>query len=113
MPAQYDILAYQGDTFTLEFYIDGNFSAHTPRMQLRTTPGAASPTVDLTVANGGIVMAYNGGTNKTQITATITAAVTATLLPATIYYYDFQFTLANVVKTYLAGNFTLCSEVTR
>ncbi len=106
--AKYDITHYQGDTFILAFYLGGDFTAQTPLMQLRTTPSSATVTATPT-----ITMTYDAATDKTFVQATMTAATTAALLPATVYYYDFEFTNAGVVTTYLYGNFSITAEVTR
>lgn len=106
--AKYDITHYQGDTFTLAFYMTGDFTSQTPLMQLRTTPSSASVTATPT-----ITMSYSAGTGKTFVEATMSAATTAALLAGTVYYYDFQFNNAGVVTTYLYGNFSITAEVTR
>jgi len=106
--AKYDITHYQGDTFILAFYLTGDYTSQTPLMQLRTSPSTAS-----VAATPTITMTYNAGTGKTFVQATMTATTTAALLPSTVYYYDFQFTNAGVVTTYLYGNFSITAEVTR
>jgi ABC-type transport system involved in Fe-S cluster assembly fused permease/ATPase subunit len=100
--AKYDIMHYQGDTFTLAFYMTGDVTSQTPLMQLRTSPSSA-----VVSATPTITMTYNAGTGKTFVEATMTSVVTAA------YYYDFQFTNAGVVTTYLYGNFTMTAEVSR
>lgn len=106
--AKYDIMHYQGDTFTLAFYMTGDVTSQTPLMQLRTSPSSATVSATPTIA-----MTYNAGTNKTFVEATMTSTVTAALSEGTVYYYDFQFDNAGVVTTYLYGNFTMTAEVSR
>lgn len=108
IPAKYDITHYQGDTFTLAFYLTGDYSSQTALMQLRTDPSNAS-----VAATPTITVTYNAGTGKSFVEATLDATTTAALAVGTVYYYDFQFTNGAVVTTYLYGNFSITAEVSR
>jgi hypothetical protein len=112
MPAKYDITAYQGDTFTLTFTLEGDFTSQTPAMQVRVTPATGSTTL-ASPATITIVDTYDAPTNLTTVVSTISATNMATLSATTVYAYDFQYTNGSVVTTYLYGSFAVTAEVTR
>lgn len=112
MPAKYDITAYQGDTFTLTFTLEGDTTAQTAAMQVRVTPATGSTTL-ASPATITITQTYDAPTDLTTIVSTISAATMATLSATTIYAYDFQMTNGSVVTTYLYGSFAVTAEVTR
>ena len=87
-PAKYDIKTYQGDTFTLQFYIDGDRTGETLEFQVRTSPGSGSAFV--TVADGSMTKIYDVGENKTLVIAGISAATMGTFSPSIVYAYYFQ-----------------------
>ena len=110
-PAKYDITAYQGDTFTLQFYIDGDKTGDTLEMQIRTSPSSGSAYI--TILNAAMTKIYSSPEDKTLVIAGISAATMATLSPTTIYAYDFQSNDSGVINTLLYCSFSVTAEVTR
>ena len=110
-PAKYDISTYQGDTFQLTFYIDGDHSGDTLELQIRVTPASSSPF--LTVLDAAMTKIYDVGEDKTLVQCPISAATMATISAFTIYAYDFQSTASGIVTTWLYGSFSVTAEVTR
>ena len=110
-PAKYDIKTYQGDTFTLQFYIDGDRTGETLEMQVRTSPASGSAFV--TVADGSMTKIYDVGENKTLVIAGISAATMGTFSPSIVYAYDFQSDDSGNITTWLYGSFTVIAQVTR
>jgi hypothetical protein len=108
IPATYNIKHYQGDTFSLVFAMDGNLTAQTPLLQLRTDPSSGTVVVAASISSS-----YSGTTLKTTFTCTLTATQTAALTAGTVYYYDFQLTSGATVTTYIRGNFGVIAEVSR
>jgi hypothetical protein len=112
LPASYDLKLYQGDNASFTFTIDGDYSAYTARMDLRTTPSAATVALAL-VSPTNITLTYSGTTLKTTVSVAITAVSSAALTATTIYAYDFQVVLGSITRTFLYGSVTLLPEVTR
>ena len=112
LPASYDLKIYQGDNASFTFTIDGDYSAYTARMDLRTTPSAATVALALTSPTH-ISITYSGVTLKTTFSVVISAVSSAALTATTIYAYDFQVVLGTVTRTFLYGSVTLLPEVTR
>ena len=110
-PAKYDISTYQGDTFQLTFYIDGDHTGDTLELQIRVTPATSSAFV--TVLDAAMTKIYDAGEDKTLVQCPISAATMASFAPATIYAYDFQSTASGNVTTWLYGSFSVTAEVTR
>jgi hypothetical protein len=110
-PAKYDIKTYQGDTFTLSFYIDGDQTGKTLEFQVRTSPSSGSAFV--TVLDAAMTKIYDVAEDKTLVIAAINATTMATFSPSTIYSYDFQSDDSGNVQTWLYGSFTVMAEVTR
>jgi hypothetical protein len=110
-PAKYDITTYQGDTFTLSFYIDGDQTGKTLEMQVRTSPASGSAFV--TVLDAAMTKIYDVTEDKTLVVAAISAATMATFTPSTIYAYDFQSDDSGNIQTWLYGSFSVMAEVTR
>ena len=105
----YSFEIYQGDTYNLIFTMPANQTAKTPKLQLRSTLGAASPT--LTLGTGtGITMTYDALTGLTTVICVFSATQTGGLSPNTIYFYDFELTSGSTVKTYFQGNITVTAE---
>lgn len=115
-PAQYNLTIYQGADFSQLFTflqesggdpVDlTNFSA---RMQIRQRVNAASPIIELTSANGRIVLGGTAGT----VTLTLNATETAQL-PDTQGVYDLEIVAGeNNADRYLEGTVTIKPEVTR
>jgi len=112
LPASYDLKLYQGDNTSFTFTIDGDYSAYTARMDLRSTPSAATVALAL-VSPTHITLTYSGVTLKTTVAVVISAASSAALIATTIYAYDFQVVLGSITRTFLYGSVTLLPEVTR
>ena len=111
MPANYDIKVYQGDSYTLSFTMNGDYTSQTFSMGVAASLTAA-PTLSLSEGAGGIGKAYSGVTGLTTITVSITSAQTASLSSSTIYSYDLQMAVGTNVTTLLFGSFTLTEQVT-
>lgn len=110
MPANYDIKVYQGDSFTLTFTLNGDYSAKTFSMGVAASLTAA-PTLSLSEGSG-IGKSYSGVTGLTTVIVNITSTQTASLASSTIYSYDLQMALGTDVTTLLVGSFTLTEQVT-
>jgi len=137
----YQIIHYQGDTFTLQFnYLDDdkspvNLSGASAEMQIRRAPGhdklvgfiddgypkgAFGPSGGLgftygngfTGETGGIILNYQGTTGAVYI---LIDNQTISNIPATRNFYDLTLTFNNTgeVKTILKGTFELARETTR
>ncbi len=111
----YNLTIEQGATFTATVtWSDAanalvNLTGYTARMQLRATLASATPAIELTNANGRIVLGGAAGT----IDLTIAAADTA-LLGAGSYVYDLELVSATgVVTRLIQGTATSVAEVTR
>ena len=110
MPADYDIKIYQGDTWTLQLYLTGDYSSATHKFTLQANLGAASNALQLTLGSG-ITAVYDAVAQKTLVTITMSSANSESLNPDTIYAYDYETTLSGVVLTWLSGSFTLTEDV--
>jgi len=106
----YHIESTRGDTITLQFSTAGDYTASTFQIQVRTSPDAASTTLNLTEGSG-ITKTYSGG--STVIIATITAVQCAALDPDIIYCYDVTVTTGSTVKTWFKGTISLEADTTR
>lgn len=111
MPANYDIKVYQGDSFTLTFTMNGDYSAKTFSMGVAASLTAA-PTLSLSEGGGGIGKSYSGVTGLTTVIVNITSTQTASLVSSTIYSYDLQMAQGTDITTLLVGSFTLTEQVT-
>jgi len=107
IPARYDIKTQEGDTYTFAISVDGDKTAETPKFEINN---AGVSVLELTTGSG-ISSSYNGATDKTTWTITITAVQTAALDPTIIYTYDFQTDTSGTILTYLAGILSIQSEV--
>lgn len=110
MPANYDIKVYQGDSFTLTFTLNGDYSAKTFSMGVAASLTAA-PTLSLSEGSG-IGKSYSGVTGLTTVIVNITSTQTANLVSSTIYSYDLQMAQGTDITTLLVGSFTLTEQVT-
>ena len=110
MPANYDIKVYQGDSFTLTFTLNGDYSAKTFSMGVAASLTAA-PTLSLSEGSG-IGKSYSGVTGLTTVIVNITSTQTASLVSSTIYSYDLQMAQGTDITTLLVGSFTLTEQVT-
>ena len=111
---QVDIEINQGATFDVTVtYKDSNLvvidlTDYTARMQVKQKKSDTSATIDLTTANGGIVLGDALGTIQIVITAAVTAALTITR-----GVYDLELiSAAGVVTRLMEGKVTVSTEVT-
>ncbi len=111
----YNLVIEQGATFTATVtWRDAanalvNLTGYTARMQIRATVAAGTFAIELTNANGRIVLGGALGT----IDLTIAAADTA-LIGAGSYVYDLELVSGSAVVTRLIqGTATVVAEVTR
>jgi len=114
-PGNYDIIIYQGTTFSQVFtWRDQNnalvnLTGFTARMMARYSVDASVPFISLTTANNGIVLGAAAGT----ITLVMNSTATAALLPDNgIYDLEVIDGGGNVTRL-LQGNFMVSPEVTR
>lgn len=113
-PGRYNITVYQGTTFQLSpvWKVDNlpvNLTGYTADMQVRKFVDSTSVLVELSTANGRIVI--NGAIG--QINLTLTASQTAALTPADSYIYDLNLTSpGGDVYKILQGSFILNASVT-
>lgn len=98
-------------TFTLRNKADGslvNLSGYTARMQVRRDYDSTTTLVELTTANGRIVLGGAAGTITLSLSATVTAGI------ARSGVWDIELVSAGgVVSRPLRGAFILEREVTR
>jgi len=112
-PGRYNITVYKGTTFTLSpvWKIGGyvvNLTGYSAKMQVRAATDA-SVLVELSTANGKIVI--DAGLGK--LTLTLTAAQTAALTSGK-YFYDLNLTAPDATVTkILEGVFLVNDSVTQ
>jgi hypothetical protein len=113
--ASYNFTIEQGATFEAEIeWRDGsnalvNLTGFSARMQIRTSIAAASFALELTNANGRIVLGGAAGTVQLVLAAADTAA-----LGAGSYVYDLELVHpSGKVTRLLKGAITVDAEVTR
>lgn len=114
MPAAtYNIVADQGATFSRVITWKNtagtpiNLTGYTAKMQVRTTPSAASAVLTLSTAAGSIVLGGALGT------ITLTASAATMNMDGYNYVYDLELTSGGGEVTRLVmGNFTVRAEVT-
>lgn len=110
--AVYNIIAYQGATFTLDFTykageIPVNLVGYTAAMQVRESPN--SPTTVLSLESGDeITLGGSAGTISIEVSATVMTAVAAGN-----YQYDLELNSGSQVTRLLQGKFAIEAEVTR
>lgn len=113
MAGKYNIVAEQGATFTLDFTVstDGtawNLSTYSATMQVRKSTSASTALLDLSEADGDIVLTSSGG-----VTVTVDAATMADV-PSGRWVYDIELVSAgNEVTRILEGRFIVTPEVTQ
>ncbi len=111
---QHDFTLLQGATLDKSFTFQSagspvNLTGYTARMQLRATVDAVSPLLDMTNANGKIILGSGTGNIRLLVSATDTAA-----LNFSTAVYDLELvTAGGVVRRLLRGTVTLDKEVTR
>lgn len=113
LAGRYDLTVEQGSTFNLTLvYKDQrgyviDLTGYSARMQLRKTVSHGSADLDLTTANGRIVVEGTAG----RITLNIAAADTAGLSGTGVY--DLELVNGLIVQRILEGSYTISPEVTR
>ena len=114
-PGQYDIVIYQGATFSQLFtWRDSNnalvnLTGFTARMMARSSADSPTAFLTLTTENGGIALGGTAGTLMLSRSPAQTAA-----LPATSGVYDLEVVDgAGQVHRLLQGNLMVSAEVTR
>jgi hypothetical protein len=113
----YDLTIEQGATFSLVITYKDNdtpidLSGYTARMQVRATAESATVLIELTTANGRIVLGpWSGGAAGT-ITLTIAAADTAALTAGRALY-DLELISGSVVTRLIQGVCTISRNITR
>lgn len=86
-----------------------DLTGYTARAQARTDYDAASPFMDLTTANSGIVLGGTAGTIQLKMAAAATAGITAT-----DGYWDLELVAPDgTVTRLLQGSVCVSKEVTR
>ena len=86
-----------------------NLTGYTAAMQLREQAASPNPSaLNLTSANGGIVITPGTG----SMLITMTAAQTGGL-SARFYVYDLELTLGSVVTRIIQGQITVSAQVTQ
>jgi predicted secreted Zn-dependent protease len=111
----YNITCEQGATFTRTFTItdpDGDIvdlSGYTGRMQVRRDVESSAALIELTSANGRLVITPLLG----EITINLTPALTAGITRDGIYDLEIVNTTSGVVYRVLKGSFKIDKEVTR
>lgn len=113
-PGSLDFLMPKGSTFsrTLTWKVSGspvNLTGYTARMMARTSHISETIVLDMTTSNGKISLGGTAGTITLNLSATETAAITATSLS-----YDLELVSAGGVVTRLVeGQIVLTPEVTK
>ena len=114
LAGKYNMTIDQGATLALQMtYKDSagdliNLSGYSARMQVRQTVPSTSTILDLTTANGGLILGGAAGTIDVAITATASEAVAAGQ-----YVYDLELVNGTTVERLVMGTFTCRGEVTR
>jgi hypothetical protein len=113
-PGTYNITAYQGASFDLQFVwkIDDNpvnITGYTARMQARRRADSVTAAITLTNENGRIALGGSAGTITLDVSADDMEEV-----DAAEYVYDLELESAGgEVYRLLEGKFTVSAEVTR
>jgi len=113
-PGSLDFLMPKGSTFTrtLTFKTNGtpvDLTNYTARMQARTSHVSGTTVLDMTTANGKIILGGTAGTVILSLSASETAAITQTSLA-----YDLELVSAgNTVTRLVEGQIILTPEITR
>lgn len=94
---------------TLEYNLPISLAGYTAQMQIRETLDSTTSIIELTSANGGIILDTANYSISIFITATQTRAFT---FPTAVYSLELTDS-SGVVTTLISGNLTLVQEVTR
>ena len=111
----YNITCEQGATFTRTFTITDpagdvvNLTSYTGRMQVRREVDSSTALIELTSANGRLVIVPLLG----EITITLTPDLTAGITRDGVYDLEIVNTGTGVVYRVLKGSFKIDKEVTR
>lgn len=116
MSGQYDFTIERNTTFTKTVVwkdsegVVVNLANYTAQLQVRQAPGATDTVLDLTTANGKLVITGAAGSVGITITAAETMGLTARR-----YFYDLRLynTLTQTAYRLLQGVITVSPEVTR
>lgn len=114
IPGKYNIICPQGTTVFEQWTYEVNnlpvdLFGYTARMQVRESYKSTAKILDLTTANGGVVLGGAAGTVNIIVAATVTAT-----LFAKEYVYDLELiSPSNMVYRLMEGKFIVTSEVTR
>jgi len=111
-PATYNVIAYQGATYTLNltYSVDGtpvNLTGYSAAMQVRETPSASTTVLSL-VSGEQITLGGANGTVAIEVSATAMASA-----KAGSYQYDLELNSGGQVTRLLQGKFAIEAEVTR
>lgn len=113
-PGKYNITLWQGSTWSVTpvWKINGvavDVTGYSAKMQVRTDASSASVIVELSSANGRIVVGTTDGSFALTLSNTVTAA-----LAEGQYVYDLEVTAPDgTVTKLLRGAFSVVPEVTR
>lgn len=112
-PGKVNLAIYQGATYDKTFTwivsdVPVNLTGYTARMKVRPTVSSSTVYLDLTTANGKIVLGGSAGTVQLLLSATETAALTFTT-----GVYDLELVSGSTVTRLIEGNVTVSKEVTR
>ncbi len=108
-PAKYDIRTYQGDSYTLDFDIEGDWSGKTWRMTIRSPLSEETPALEY----DEIEVTYDSEEDETNVRIPISPADSESLDANVIYFYDVDARDTEGTNTILAGTFSLENEVSR
>lgn len=110
LPKRYDIVIYQGDTFTFDLILENNgtpldVTGWTGKAEINKdvlgTPGE-TPELGLTI-----------GTTDGKVTVDLTNTESAALIGDTQYYYDIELTdTGSNVRTFIGGFITVTKDIT-
>lgn len=113
IPARIDMAAYSGDDFAMVITVTvgglpADLTGSSALMQIKASAKATTPQLQLSSPANGITFP-----TASTIKVELTAAQTAALIGAR-WVYDLQITDSlGKVRTYLVGDFTINSDVTR
>lgn len=113
LPLEYDIEAYQGDTWGFQFAFTESdnttvkdVSASVFQMQVRETPDSGATLLEISTTTGEITFGVD-----LYLNITVPAALME--IEAGNWYYDIQQVDGTTVQTKLSGRFKVDAEVTR
>lgn len=110
IPARYDIVHYQGDTYDLVVKIPVDLGLANVKFELKLS-GAGAATLELYEGFGITVDTYDATAGTTTVYIQITSAQ-STSLGTSVYFYDLETTLSGQVITWLTGTYAQLAQVT-